>query len=377
MLSSGIPPCGTTLGMEQAGATAPDVTGYQIDDLIIDLGQQLVTRAGHDIPLPRLSFELLVTLARAAPAVVSFDQLTERVWPGLVITSETISQRVKLVRDALGDDSHAPHYIAGIRGRGYRLVAAVKPIVSRPQIPMPGSATDVSSESASPVSPALSRRRLDRIVILVLAVLVLGLAYVGVDKFWISRRSVVVQPVASTEQAASRDAANATAVAFTPPPHSVAVLPFVNMSGDASQAYFSDGLTEELINSLSRISELQVAARTSSFSFQGEHPDIGTVAHKLNVASVLEGSVRRSGRTIRVTAQLNNAVTGFHLWSQTYDRDLGDVLRLQTEIAAAVANALKLTLLGDLAAKVELGGTRNPAAFDAYIRASKTHLLAS
>jgi adenylate cyclase len=105
------------------------------------------------------------------------------------------------------------------------------------------------------------------------------------------------------------------AVPFDPPAHSIAVLPFVNMSGDPSQQYFSDGLTEELLNSLTRINELQVAARTSSFSFEGEHPDIATVAHKLNVASVLEGSVRRSGNTIRVTAQLNNAVTGFHLWS--------------------------------------------------------------
>jgi TolB-like protein/tetratricopeptide (TPR) repeat protein len=152
---------------------------------------------------------------------------------------------------------------------------------------------------------------------------------------------------------------------------SVAVLPFVNMSGDANQQYFSDGLTEELLNSLSHIIELQVAARTSSFSFQGEHPDIATVAHKLNVASVLEGSVRRSGHTIRVTAQLNNGVTGFNLWSQTYDRDLGDVLKLQTEIAAAVAGALKITLLGDVAVTIELGGTRSSAAFDAYLRGSK------
>jgi TolB-like protein len=163
----------------------------------------------------------------------------------------------------------------------------------------------------------------------------------------------------------------AKSVAFAPQPHSIAVLPFVNMSGDKDQEYFSEGLTEELLNSLSRINELQVAARTSSFSFQGEHPDIATFAHKLNVAAVLEGSVRRSDHTIRITAQLINAVTGFHLWSQTYDRDLGDVLKLQTEIATAVAEALKVTLLGDVSARIELGGTRNPAAFDAYLRGLK------
>jgi TolB-like protein/Tfp pilus assembly protein PilF len=184
------------------------------------------------------------------------------------------------------------------------------------------------------------------------AVVFAALAYFVADKFWISKH-LTPSPAA-----------------FAPPAHSIAVLPFVNLSGDASQDYFSDGLTEELLNSLAEIEGLQVAARTSSFSFK-EHPDIATVAHKLNVGAVLEGSVRRSEHTVRVTAQLINAATGFHLWSKTYDRDLGDVLKLQTEIATAVASALKITLLGDVAAKIELGGTRNPAAFDAYLRAAK------
>jgi TolB-like protein len=113
-------------------------------------------------------------------------------------------------------------------------------------------------------------------------------------------------------------------VAFAPPPHSIAVLPFVNMSGDKEQEYFSDGLTEEILNSLARINELQVAARTSAFSFKGKDTDIGAISRQLNVAAVLEGSVRRSAKTIRVTAQLVNSVSGFHLWSQTYDRDLSD-----------------------------------------------------
>jgi adenylate cyclase len=126
-----------------------------------------------------------------------------------------------------------------------------------------------------------------------------------------------------------------------------------------------------VLNSLAEIDGLQVAARTSAFSFKGQDDDIGTIARKLNVGAVLEGSVRRSAHTIRITAQLINAVTGFHLWSKTYDRDLGDVLKLQTEIATSVASALKVTLLGDVAAKVELGGTANPAAFDAYLRGSK------
>ena len=201
-----------------------------------------------------------------------------------------------------------------------------------------------------------------------------ALTYLALDRLWVARHSVVVHSVApDAPPAASR--ASGTGATFNPPPHSIAVLPFVNMSGDKDQEYFSDGLSEELLNDLARINELQVAARTSAFSFKGKDTDIETIARKLNVGAVLEGSVRRSGRMIRVTAQLNNGVNGFHLWSQTYDRNLGDVLKLQTQIATAVASALKVTLLSDQAAKIEVGGTRNAAAYDAYLRASKTYWM--
>ncbi|HWZ64289.1 MAG TPA: TIR domain-containing protein [Steroidobacteraceae bacterium] len=188
-----------------------------------------------------------------------------------------------------------------------------------------------------------------------------AVAYLLVEKSWTAKPPPPAKPATHDE----------APTAFTPPPHSIAVLPFMNMSGDPSQEYFSDGLTEELLNSLSRINELRVAARTSAFSFKGKDADIDTIARKLNVAAVLEGSVRRSTHTVRITAQLIDTVTGFHMWSQTYDRNLGDVLALETEIATAVANALKVTLLEDTGKKIELGGTVIPAAFDAYLRGKK------
>jgi len=224
------------------------------------------------------------------------------------------------------------------------------------------SVRPVSRAGAAIREPLRAARMSKRVLLAAVALVVLvALASLLANKFWIAKHA--------TPEAAAR--AGAAPTAFNPPPHSIAVLPFVNMSGDKEQEYFSDGLTEELLDSLSEINELQVAARTSAFSFKGRDTDIGTIARKLNVGAVLEGSVRRSERTIRITAQLINAVTGFHLWSKTYDRDLGDVLKLQTEIATAVASALKVTLLGDVAVKVELGGTRNPAAFDAYLRGAK------
>jgi TolB-like protein len=207
-----------------------------------------------------------------------------------------------------------------------------------------------------------------RTLLVAVAVVVLGaVGYFAIETPWVSK-SVVSLPTT---------AASVAPAAFNPPPHSIAVLPFVNISGDKDQEYFSDGLSEELLNSLARINELQVAARTSSFYFKGEHTDLATIARKLNVAAVLEGSVRRSGNTVRVTTQLINAVTGFHLWSETYDRNLDDVLKIETEIANAIAAALKVTLLEDVAAKIELGGTRNPDARDAYLKATKAHFAAS
>jgi TolB-like protein/Tfp pilus assembly protein PilF len=239
-------------------------------------------------------------------------------------------------------------------------VERIKRLLSPELSPM----SAVSGPAPGLREPVRPTWRLNSVLLAIVAIgVVAAPTYFLANKFWIAKHA--------TPEMAARSGAPSSA--FNPPPHSIAVLPFVNMSGDKEQEYFSDGLAEELLNSLAEINELQVAARTSSFSFKGEKIDVETIARKLNVGAVLEGSVRRSGNTVRVTTQLINAVTGFHLWSHTYDHDLGDVLRLQTEIADAVAGALKVTLLGDAAAKIELGGTHNPAAFDAYLRAVKAH----
>jgi TolB-like protein len=278
-----------------------------------------------------------------------------------------------VIDETRADDENVPDRFKDIHWT--RLPAGETPVVFVERVrrlvaPEPSRPTTVSPAApvasvAPPVTERLTARSPSKRVLQALAALaVIGaLAYFAIDKFWVRMQPPPTPPAVS---------ASAVPAAFSPPPHSIAVLPFVNMSGDKEQEYFSDGLTEEILNSLARINELQVAARTSAFSFKGKDVDIGTIARKLNVGAVLEGSVRRAGNTIRVTAQLNNALTGFHLWSQTYDRDLSNVLQLQTEIANAVANALKITLLGDVAAKIEVGGTRNPGAFDAYLRGSKS-----
>jgi TolB-like protein len=248
-------------------------------------------------------------------------------------------------------ESVLPALIESVRGRGGGTLDRAPPPAHAVASARPGTGTGPS-------------RRLNLPLIAIGAVVAVALAYLVVDKFWLSKRAVMVS---APSDAAATKPASSTAT-FSPPPHSIAVLPFVNMSGDPKQDYFSDGLSEELLNSLASIRDLRVAARTSSFFFKGKEVDLSDVARKLNVGAVLEGSVRKAGDQVRITAQLINAVTGYHLWSQTYDRDLKDILKLQTEIATAVTKALEATLLADAATTIELGGTQNPQAFDAYLR---------
>jgi TolB-like protein len=224
--------------------------------------------------------------------------------------------------------------------------------------PPPHAQTRVAPDTRAAV-PSDAHRYRTRVVLGAAAVfaVLLAVAAVLLRAHWAAPASTASAPAAPAR--------------FAPPPHSVAVLPFVNMSGDPKQDYFSDGLSEELLNSLVTVRELQVAARTSSFFFKGKDVDLSDVARKLNVGAVLEGSVRKDGSHVRITAQLINAVTGYHLWSQTYDRDLKNVLALQTEIATAVTQALQATLLSNAAAAIELGGTQNPEAFDAYLRGER------
>jgi len=184
----------------------------------------------------------------------------------------------------------------------------------------------------------LTGRRLDRAIIAVLAI---ALSYFIIDKFWLSRH---VTPTASA--AATISATPAPTSRTTIPEKSVAVLPFVDMSEKHDQEYFSEGLSEELIDKLTKVTDLRVPARTSSFYFKGKQTTIADIARALGVAHVLEGSVRKSGHTLRVTAQLIRVSNGYHLWSETYDRKDSDIFRIQDDIAGSVVSALKASLAG-------------------------------
>ena len=152
------------------------------------------------------------------------------------------------------------------------------------------------------------------------------------------------------------------------PGKSIAVLPFANLSTDPDNEYFSDGISEEIINALTQLEGLRVAARSSAFSFKGKNEDLRTVGERLNVSTVLEGSVRKAGSRIRVTAQLINVADGFHLWSEQYDREMDDVFAVQEEIAAAIAERLKITYVGDGSVPLVKAPTANLEAYNLYLR---------
>lgn len=276
----------------------PDNTGrYRVGGLSIDLGTCAAVYKDKTIELPRLSFDLLVTLIRHAPNVVTFDTLIEEVWDGRVVAEETVTQRVKLLRDALTDAGYTSQLVTTVRGRGYRL------------------ATPVEYEEVGDVSPPAMQPR-NIVVVASLAVLVVAAGIYA----WLQSSSTI--------SAAER---------------SVAVLPFDDFTQDRQIGYLGDGIAEELLNRLAQIPGLHVTSRTSSFAVRDDK-NLRSIAEELGVRSILEGSVRRADDKIRVTVQLIDALEDKHLWSEQFDRELTDVLDIQDEVAKAIAERFRLTL---------------------------------
>ena len=251
-----------------------------------------ISRDGTVVKLEPLSMRLLVYLAQRAGHVVSVEDLLSDVWSGVIVTADSVYQAVAALRRTLGDSSKDPKYIVTLPRRGYRLVAKVEP----------WRETAVSPSALEHCSPP--------------------------------------DPVAT---------AATPSMARAPAPIrcnrvSIAVLPFTDMSEKRDQEYFGDGMAEEIIDLLIKIPGLAVIGRTSSFLFKAKSEDLRAIGTKLNAAYVLEGCVRKWGDRVRVTAQLVDTRDGVHVWSEKYDRSVGDVLKLQDAVAAAVVRELQLTV---------------------------------
>jgi len=265
------------------------------------------------------------------------------------------------VADVVLNNVAAPHWvftaIVLVLGLGFPLVLLFAWVF---EMTPEGLKKEKDIDRSQSITPQTGRK-LDRVT---MALMALALVYFAWDKFHAGPRSgsAAVNPGAPASSVAAPAAQPSQAV--TAVARSIAVLPFVDMSPEHDQEYLSDGIAEELLNLLAKVPELQVAARTSSFSFKGKDAKIADVARELHVDHVLEGSVRKSGERVRITAQLIQADNGFHLWSETYDRTLDDVFAIQDEISAAVVEALKIQLLGAAPKSVEV----NREAYALYLQ---------
>lgn len=299
---------------------------YSIGELLLDEGVREVRRDGRLVHLPPLSFDLLLALARHAPNLVTISELEDEVWPELVVSPATIAKRVALLREALGDKAEDPTYIAVVRGHGYRLLVPVCEISST-------SSPGASTPKARP--PRWLRRSLAALAIFAV------LALVVVSTI---RRNSEIDEASDASIAASNahDLSSPESSIEARPGLSVAVLPFASMSDAANDQHIADGIAEEIINRLASVEPLKVVARTSSFAFRGRQDSVETIARTLRVNYIVEGSVQFDGETIRVTVQMIDARSGYHIWSKKFDRPFSDIFAIQDDIAASVASASDL-----------------------------------
>lgn len=270
----------------------------RILDIDIDISSGTVWRAGEVVDLPDLSFRLLRTLATRAPAMVSKDDLIAEVWGDVIVSDETLMQRVRLLRQALGEDSQNPRYIAAVRGRGYRLTAPVE-----------------AGTMGTPSAPRPHSRRWRLGMAVAIAVLVvLGLS--------IGLRGGPEGPTIST----------------------LAVLPFNDMSEDRSFGFFADGMQEELLSRLARLDEIAVLSRTSAEQYRNTTESIPNISRALNANGIIEGSVRVNGDKVRITVQLIEGATDRHIWAETYEEELTveNIFAIQNDVANRIANALRV-----------------------------------
>lgn len=303
--------------------------------LLLDRRDERLFRGKDPVRIGGKALALLGALMERPRTLVTKDELFDRVWPGLAVSESVLTTAVKELRQALDDDARDPKWIQTVYGRGYRFLSDTHASDALPSGPSPSAKRwQLPSVSNRPI-----------ILGLVALVLTLGLALT----FFLGQ---------STPEAAEASTA--------PNAKSIAVLPFEDLSPQHDQQWFAAGLTEEILNSLAGTPDLHVVARTSTMSIAPG--DVREIGKRLNVAHILEGSVRRDGNRVRVTAQLIRASDGFHLWSENYDRPADDIVTIQENIAVAIAKALDTVMTPErLKAMVSLG-TRSVEAYEEYLK---------
>jgi TolB-like protein/DNA-binding winged helix-turn-helix (wHTH) protein/Tfp pilus assembly protein PilF len=314
--------------------TAQTTQTFKFDVFELNLRAGELRKRGVKLRLRGQPLQVLGILVERAGDVVTRQELQTQIWPAdtFVDFDHSLHNAIARIREVLGDSAEKPRYIETLPRRGYRFIGAVDAIPIQP--PQPRG----ESEKACEARVLLSRIKSATLALLATAAVGLILWRVTVASY--------------RTNAAPRI-------------RSIAVLPLDNLSADSSQDYFVDGMTDQLITDLARVGSLRVISRTSVMRYKGAKKGLPEIARELNVDAIVEGSVIRSGQRVRVTAQLLQAPTDQHLWAETYDRDVGDILSLQSEVADAIAQQVRAQLTPMQQSQAH---TVNPGAYDAYLR---------
>jgi len=314
----------------------------------LDTANQCLWRGEERVSIPPKPYDMLRYLVENPGLLITQEEFLEKLWPKTYVNPELIRKYILDIRKILGDRPDKPEFIETVTKRGYRFIASVVDEDATTPINPTAIEEEIRMET-TPSRPESSprKRSLWKLVLTPVLAVVVVIA--------ISRQLRVARterPVPSSNDT------------------SIAVLPFADMSPGKDQEYFSDGLAEQLIHELAKVSGLKVVGRSSAFQFQDKNEDLRDVGRKLGVANVLEGSVRREGNHVRITAELIKADDGFQLWSQTYDREIKDIFAVQDEIARSTTQVLRLKLLGGSGQPIP-SSSQNPNsdAYQAYLQA--------
>ena len=329
---------------------------FEFGDFRLDVEERLLLRRdGSAVPLTPRAFDTLHYLVERSGRLAHKESLLAAVWPDCIVEENNLAQIISTLRRALGDTASSPRYIATVPGRGYRFAAGVKmheTDVDLPPWKMPETVTAPAEDKAEEVAvpPPNHRRNSRPIWLATAALLVLGGAAL---LFW--RGRIQNRPARMILE------------------KSIAVLPFANLSDDKENAFFTEGVQDDILTALAKFADLKVISRTSVASYvAGPNRNLREIGQELGVGNILEGSVRRSGGKVRVTAQLIETRTNTHLWAETYDRELADVFAIQSEIAQRIAIALQAKLAPDEKARLDARPTTNSEAYVLYLTARGT-----
>ena len=349
------------------------------DGYELDLRPRRLRRGSHVLKLERIPLEILVLLLEHKDEIVTRDEIVSRVWgKGVFLdTDNSIRGAIRKLRQALKDDAECPRFIRTVTGQGYLFIAPVAPVQEEnlAETPSPEASTVLTSEQNLVSEPngwlptsglrSVGEQQDRTAAKLPAAENVRGQRNLHVRKWLLVGAVSLLLLLAITTYIVTRShPADAKAPKIT----SLAVLPLKNLSGDREQEYFADGMTEEMIGRLSMIRGLRVISRTSVMQFKDTRLLAPAIAKKLGVDALVEGSVIREGNRIRIHAQLIRASTDEHFWSETYDRELGDALTLESEVAQSIAQRVEVTVTGVERARLSAARPVSPEVYESYLR---------